>query len=119
VKTMTKPPDIAYLVDLKKEHICVAECVKLGIPTVAILDTNCDPDPVTYPIPGNDDAIRAIRLITNKMADAAHEGTGIYQQKLVEEAAAKEAEDMRIAAEAVEVDTSLDALDELDAGAAE
>jgi small subunit ribosomal protein S2 len=84
IKSMTRLPAITYIVDLKKEHICVAECTKLGIPTVAILDTNCDPDDVTYPIPGNDDAIRAIRLLTNKIADAAQEGRGMYQQKLVE-----------------------------------
>jgi small subunit ribosomal protein S2 len=82
IKSLTRVPGIAFIVDLKKEHICVKECTKLGIPTVAILDTNCDPDEVTYPIPGNDDAIRAIRLITGKMADAAQEGRGIYSQKL-------------------------------------
>jgi len=94
VKGMTRLPGVAYIVDLKKEHICVAECAKLDIPTVAILDTNCDPDEVTFPIPGNDDAIRAIRLITNKMADAAQEGRGIYQQRLVEAQLESEAEGM-------------------------
>jgi len=63
---------------------------------VAILDTNCDPDEVTYPIPGNDDAIRAIRLLTNKIADAAQEGRGIYQQKLTESHLAGETEGMTV-----------------------
>ena len=115
VKTMTKPPDIAFLVDLKKEHICVAECKKLGIPTVAILDTNCDPDDITYPIPGNDDAIRAIRLLTTKMADAAQEGRGLYQQKLMEEQAAKEKAELDAQAAAAEAAAAaMDAFDDDD-----
>jgi small subunit ribosomal protein S2 len=108
VKDMTEPPGVAFIVDLKKEHICVAECQKLGIPTVAILDTNCDPDPITYVIPGNDDAIRAIRLITGKMADASLEGRGMYQQKLVE--AHVERETAGMAAEAAVEGASFDDL---------
>lgn len=107
IKGMSYLPAIVYIVDLKKEHICVTECQKLGIPTVAILDTNCDPDEVTFPIPGNDDAIRAIRLITNKIADAAQEGRGIYQQKLVELQVEGEVEPMRVA-----VPTRLDIYDD-------
>src|SRR5690606_34295568 len=61
-------------VDTKKEHIAINEAKKLGIPVVAILDTNCDPDEVDYPIPGNDDAIRAVSLLTRVVADAAAEG---------------------------------------------
>jgi small subunit ribosomal protein S2 len=107
IRGMTRTPAIAYIVDLKKEHICVKECTKLGIPTVAILDTNCDPDEVTFPIPGNDDAIRAIRLLTGKIADAALEGRGIYQQKLTEAHLGAETDGM------VEVDHSLDVYDAL------
>jgi hypothetical protein len=67
---MNGMPDAIFIVDLKKEKIAVQEARKLGIPIVAIVDTNCDPDEVDYVIPGNDDAIRAIKLISNKIADA-------------------------------------------------
>ncbi len=70
IETMPRVPDVLVVVDLKKEHIAVAEARKLGIPVVAIVDTNCDPDEVDYVIPGNDDAIRAIKLISGKIADA-------------------------------------------------
>ncbi len=70
IKDMPRVPSCLFIVDLKKEHIAVAEARSLGIPIVAIVDTNCDPDEVDYVIPGNDDAIRAIKLITNKVADA-------------------------------------------------
>lgn len=70
IKKMPKLPDAVFVVDLKKEHIAVAEARKLEIPVVAIVDTNCDPDLVDYVIPGNDDAIRSIKLISNKIADA-------------------------------------------------
>jgi small subunit ribosomal protein S2 len=62
------------VVDTKKEHIAVSEARKLGIPVIAILDTNCDPDEVTYPIPGNDDAIRSVSLLTRVVADAVADG---------------------------------------------
>jgi small subunit ribosomal protein S2 len=70
IKDMPGLPDAIFIVDLKKERIAVQEARKLGIPIVAIVDTNCDPDEVDYVIPGNDDAIRAIKLICNKIADA-------------------------------------------------
>ena len=70
IKDMPKLPGVIYIVDLKKERIALAEARKLDIPVVAIVDTNCDPDEVDYVIPGNDDAIRAIKLITNRIADA-------------------------------------------------
>ncbi len=70
MKDMNGMPDAIFIVDLKKEKIAVQEARKLGIPIVAIVDTNCDPDEVDYVIPGNDDAIRAIKLISNKIADA-------------------------------------------------
>ncbi|AJG40017.1 MULTISPECIES: 30S ribosomal protein S2 [Thermotoga] len=74
LKEMRKLPDIVYIVDPRKEKIAVAEANKLGIPIVAIVDTNCDPDPIDYVIPGNDDAIRSIKLITSVIADAYLEG---------------------------------------------
>jgi small subunit ribosomal protein S2 len=70
IKTLPKLPDAIFIVDLKKERIALAEARNLEIPVVAIVDTNCDPDEVDYVIPGNDDAIRAIKLISNKIADA-------------------------------------------------
>ncbi len=74
IKGMSDLPDAVYIVDPRKEKIAVAEARRLGIPIVAIVDTNCDPDEVDYVIPGNDDAIRAVRLLTSKMADAILEG---------------------------------------------
>ena len=74
IKTMTRLPGALFIVDPRKEKIAVAEAKKLGIPIVAIVDTNCDPDDVDYVIPGNDDAIRAVKLIAGAMADAVIEG---------------------------------------------
>ena len=71
---MAKTPSAVWVVDTKKEHLAVDEAQKLGIPVVAILDTNCDPDEVAYPIPGNDDAIRSVNLLTRVVADAVAEG---------------------------------------------
>jgi small subunit ribosomal protein S2 len=74
VRDMGKVPSAVWVVDTKKEHLAVAEARKLNIPVVAILDTNCDPDEVDYPIPGNDDAIRSVSLLTRVVADAAADG---------------------------------------------
>ncbi len=74
IREMKKLPGALFIVDPRKEHIAVAEARTLGIPIVAIVDTNCDPDEVDYVIPGNDDAIRAVKLIAGKMADAILEG---------------------------------------------
>lgn len=74
IKTMTKLPGALFIVDPRKERIAVAEAKKLGIPIVGIVDTNCDPDEIDYVIPGNDDAIRAVKLLTARMADAVIEG---------------------------------------------
>ena len=74
IKEMNKLPGALFIVDPRKERIAVAEAKKLNIPIVAIVDTNCDPDEVDYVIPGNDDAIRAVKLLTGKMADAVLEG---------------------------------------------
>jgi small subunit ribosomal protein S2 len=74
IKTMNKLPGVMFVIDPKNEEIAVQEANKLGIAVVAVVDTNCDPDPIDYVIPGNDDAIRAIRLLASKMADAVIEG---------------------------------------------
>lgn len=88
---MKKIPDAMFIVDPRKERIAVAEAHKLGIPIIAIVDTNCDPDEIDYVIPGNDDAIRAVRLISGAMADAVIEGRQGVQNTDVEEAPAEEA----------------------------
>src|SRR5260370_17192253 len=74
IRDMSRVPSAIWVVDTKKEHIAVNEARKLGIPVVAILDTNCDPDEVNFPIPGNDDAIRSVALLTRVVADAVAEG---------------------------------------------
>jgi small subunit ribosomal protein S2 len=74
IRDMQRVPSAIWVIDTKKEHIAVGEAKKLGIPVVAILDTNCDPDEVDYPIPGNDDAIRSVNLLTRVIADAVAEG---------------------------------------------
>lgn len=81
IEKMERLPDILYVVDIRREEIAVREARKLGIPIVAIVDTNCDPDLVDFPIPGNDDAIRSIRLITGKIAEAVKEGLAIREAK--------------------------------------
>ncbi|MEN6545217.1 MAG: 30S ribosomal protein S2 [Armatimonadia bacterium] len=99
IRHMRVLPQAIFIVDLKREHIAAAEANKLNIPVVAIVDTNCDPDVVDYVIPGNDDAIRAIRLIAGKMADAILEGRGHFAQAQVDEADAEN----RAAAQAEEL----------------
>jgi small subunit ribosomal protein S2 len=74
IRDMARVPSAVWVVDTKKEHIAVNEARKLGIPVIAILDTNCDPDEVNYPIPGNDDAIRSVALLTRVIADAVADG---------------------------------------------
>jgi small subunit ribosomal protein S2 len=74
IRDMARVPSAIWVVDTKKEHIAISEARKLGIPVVAILDTNCDPDEVNYPIPGNDDAIRSVALLTRVVADAVADG---------------------------------------------
>ncbi|WP_035772027.1 30S ribosomal protein S2 [Arthrobacter sp. Br18] len=74
IRNLTKAPSVVWIVDTKKEHLAIDEAKKLNIPVVAILDTNCDPDEVDFPIPGNDDAIRAVNLLTRVVADAVAEG---------------------------------------------
>lgn len=74
IKTMRRPPDIVLVIDQRREYNAILECQKLKIPIVSLLDTNCDPDVVDIPIPANDDAIRSIKLIIGKLADAIYEG---------------------------------------------
>lgn len=81
IKYMKKLPDAIFVIDPRKERIAVAEARKLNIPIIAIVDTNCDPDEIDYVIPGNDDAIRAVRLFTGKIADAILEGKQGEQQQ--------------------------------------
>ena len=82
IKEMKELPSALFVVDLKKEHIAVTEAAKLGIPVVGMADTNSDPDLIDYPIPSNDDAIRAIKLFANLVADAYNEGAVLWEQKL-------------------------------------
>src|SRR5437773_8010331 len=81
IRNMKKLPDALFVVDPKKEEIAVREANKLGIPVVAAVDTNCDPDVIDYKIPGNDDAIRAIRLFCTAIADAVIEGRELYEER--------------------------------------
>lgn len=89
ISDMTKTPSALWIVDTNKEHIAVSEAQKLNIPVVAILDTNCDPDVVDYPIPGNDDAIRSANLLTSIISSAVEAGRQARAER--QEAAAKEA----------------------------
>jgi small subunit ribosomal protein S2 len=99
IKDMTELPGIVFIIDPKKEKIAVAEARKLSIPIVAVVDTNCDPDEIDYVIPGNDDAIRAIALISSKIADAIIEGKEEMAKLKAEEAAAQAAEEAKAEAE--------------------
>ena len=92
IKEMKRIPDAIFVVDPKKEKICVQEAHALGIKLIGIADTNCDPEELDYVIPGNDDAIRAVKLIVSKMADAVIEGNQGQDAEVAEEEAAEEAE---------------------------
>ncbi len=85
IKDMKNLPRVVFIVDPAREDIAVHEANRLGIPIVAITDTNCDPDLIDYPIPGNDDAIRSIKLFCSKVADAVIDGKGVIQEKFQEE----------------------------------
>jgi small subunit ribosomal protein S2 len=82
IKGMDRLPEALFVIDVKKEHIAVREAKRLGIPTIAIVDTNCNPDNVSHVIPGNDDAIRAIKLFCEKMADAVVEGVARFEERI-------------------------------------
>ena len=105
IKDMTKLPDVLFVVDTKKEHIAVKEAKTLNIPVVALLDTNCDPEPIDYVIPGNDDAIRAVSLIAGAMANAvieAKEGVA----PVIEEETAEATESVEVAEEVAAEETT-------------
>ena len=95
IRDMKKLPDMLFVIDAVKEHTAVLEARRLGIPVVAPLDTNCDPDLITYPIPGNDDAIRSIQLFCREMTEAINEGKALRdapeQEEQTEEVATEEA----------------------------
>ena len=93
IKDMDKLPDAIFIIDTKRERIAVNEANKLEIPVIAILDTNVDPDGIDYPIPGNDDAIRSLKLITSHIADAVIEGNEAWISKLAEQAEEKKEEE--------------------------
>ncbi|MEW5765239.1 MAG: 30S ribosomal protein S2 [Acidobacteriota bacterium] len=102
---MTRIPSAIFVVDIKRERNCIREAKKLGIPVVAMVDTNCDPDEADYPIPGNDDAVRAIQLFAGKVADAIEEGRHVFQAREAEMAEAAALAD-RAAADADEEEHS-------------
>lgn len=119
IRDMKDSPAALFVVDLPKEHIAVAEAKRLGIPVVAIADTNSDPEAIEYPIPGNDDAIRSIKLFTNLIAEAYLEGAKLYEHKLrsntdkesdttKEEVAEKKARSAKPAAKAAATDKKQD-----------
>ena len=102
-------PDALFIVDSNNEAIAVKEARKLGIPVVAVVDTNCDPTVVDYVIPGNDDALRAIRLFTSKIADSAAEGVNLVGDKAFTEELPVPAAEEGIAAEAAPEEVDLEA----------
>src|SRR3984893_4596771 len=105
IREMDSLPDALFVIDPKKEYIAVKEAKKLGVPVVAIVDTNCDPEDIDYVIPGNDDAIRAIRLFTQKIADAVLEGYNLYEERFIgteDKAAPAPAQPAAMPAEATE-----------------
>ena len=112
IREMDGLPDALFVIDPKKEYIAVKEAKKLGIPVVAIVDTNCDPEDIDYVIPGNDDAIRAIRLFTQKIADAVLEGYNLAEERFIgvedkgDRAAAAEAAPVPAEAEAISAPAS-------------
>ena len=100
IREMDGLPDALFVIDPKKEYIAVKEAKKLGIPVVAIVDTNCDPEDIDYVIPGNDDAIRAIRLFTQKIADAVLEGYNLAEERYIGAEDKGAPEEMPVPAEA-------------------
>jgi small subunit ribosomal protein S2 len=100
IKSMKRLPDALFIVDSNNEAIAVKEARKLGIPVVAVVDTNCDPTVVDYVIPGNDDALRAIRLFTSKIADSAAEGVNLLSDKALQQEEVPAEEAVAVASEA-------------------
>jgi small subunit ribosomal protein S2 len=102
IKNMSRLPDAIFVIDSNKEQIAVREARKLGIPVVAVVDTNCDPSEVDYVIPGNDDALRAIRLFTSKIAESIAEGVNLIGDKQMAELQAMASPEVPPEAEATE-----------------
>jgi small subunit ribosomal protein S2 len=113
IKAMKRLPDALFIVDSNNEAIAVKEARKLGIPVVAVVDTNCDPTVVDYVIPGNDDALRAIRLFTSKIADSAAEGVNLVGDK-----AFAEEQPIPVAVEAAPLPVEVAPVEEVDLEAA-
>jgi small subunit ribosomal protein S2 len=105
IKDMTRLPDMLFIIDVRKEEIAVAEANRLGIPVVAVVDTNCSPEGVNYVIPGNDDALRAIRLFASRIADAIMEGQNVGTEGAGGEAAETSEETGETTAEATPTET--------------
>jgi small subunit ribosomal protein S2 len=118
IKSMKRLPDALFIVDSNNEQIAVKEARKLGIPVVAVVDTNCDPTVVDYVIPGNDDALRAIRLFTSKVADSAAEGVNMLTDKAFTEEAPEAAAVESEGAEGVEISAESAPSEEVDLEAA-
>jgi len=123
IQEMKKLPGAIFIVDTEKEHIAVKEAKKLGIPSVAVVDTNCDPSDISYVIPGNDDAIRSIRLFAYLIAESCLEGAKIFQEKLraqeIAEATLKEEIETEKKVSRFEGDIDLRGIDEADLEAQE
>jgi len=118
IEDMKKLPAALFIVDTDKEHIAVKEAKKLGIPAIAVVDTNCDPSDIDFIIPGNDDAVRSVRMFAKMIADSCIEGAKVYQEKLrakgIEEAEAKEAIETEKRVSKFEGDIDLRGPDEAD-----
>ena len=93
IRDMDRVPDALFVVDLSKESIALAEARKIGIPIIGLVDTDCDPELVDFPVPGNDDAIRSIKLVAGRMADAVMDGRGQYEAKLADSQDAVDSDD--------------------------
>ena len=98
IREMSRLPDIVFVIDVGREEIAVSEARRLGIPIVAVVDSNCNPDGIEFPVPGNDDALRAVRLYCRLVADACIEGAQLYQEHLVSETPSGEASEAEAAA---------------------
>jgi small subunit ribosomal protein S2 len=100
VRNMHKTPDVVFVIDINEEHIAVAEAARLNVPIIALVDTNCDPDPIDLVIPGNDDAIRAAFLLSNAIAESANEGRELYEASKKDKQAPKKQAPAQPAADA-------------------
>lgn len=99
IEDMTKLPGAIFIIDIKREHLAVAEAIRLGIPTFGLVDTNSDPTVVDFPIPGNDDASKSIHLIASEIADAILEGTAERKREKAAEEEVKSEQKQEVSAE--------------------